>query len=695
MAQKGIKKGLSKSSPDSAAEKIKFADYNYLIFIALYLFIDIVPREIIIDTSLQQRLYIDIVNLAATFYIFKNFAKYRSHAQRFFTNTIPILYAGFIFFAVLSMFGSYSPLEGLVDLANYVSNFWILANLFMLLYAARHNMKAVAMLVTITLFYQVSSELFRFYQELGKGPLNELIFSLKWNTGNKNIFAATVVIKLAFAIYSSLRARGFFKVFAYLTVFISILMLFFLSARAAYISMTGIVLLIAFGNSWLYWKEQAQRKRALLESAALILLFALGFALSNITLTKYQLLENQGELANNSFLENRLASITDESNTSNSIRVAMWKEALKAWTKKPLLGYGVGNYRIYSEGITKQHYRNNVYFRYPHNDFVQVLFESGLFALLTYLGLFIAALYFSLLTLFKKEYPIERKFVSLILLAAGFGFFIDSFFNFPLPRANMNILFTLILALVILNYLGGRKSLGKEVEASGPQKQVSGYIYAAIGLVGLFAMYISYLSYSSGKAQILIDADMQKQNYVKPNPKYSYAQVDAMLNQPLPLVGARGGEPISIKKAKYLYYENRDAEALNLIEQAAKEMPYSVHDERLKTLIYIRKNQLDSAYKYSKIAHKHMPYSILDYKFRAQLAGSFGQIEDLKEAFTSYDSYDQSQEAYELYIKQLAANKYDFNQDSLPLKEGLKRYPDSKLMGIVKKYYDHLALKKD
>ncbi|QBQ42357.1 O-antigen ligase family protein [Sphingobacterium psychroaquaticum] len=675
-------------------EKTDYSNYLYLIFIAFYLLVDILPREQIIDTSYQHRFYLDIINVLASIFIFRNFAKYRSNSERFFTNIIPILYAGFICFAMLSLFAAYSPLEGLVTLAGYVSNFWIFANLFMLLYAARNNIKAVALVITFTLFYQVSMELYRFVQELGTTSLDSLIGSLKWNTGNKNIFAATIVIKLSFAIYSSFRTRGFLRIFSYLTVFLTIVMLFFVSARAAYISLGTLILLIVIGNIWIYWKDIEKRKSAIVESSSLLVLFIVGLLLANNTLTKYQTLQAaktpgiETEAAD-SFVTGRIASIADDDNASNSIRVAMWKEALHAYSQKPFLGYGVGNYRIYSEGITKKHYTTNVYFRHAHNDFVEVLFESGPIAFLSYVGLFLLGLFFSIRILFRSEYSRERKFVAIILLGAGIGFLVDSFFNFPLPRTYMNVLFVLILSLIVINYLGGRKVEPLENEHKTKQNLTS-YAYITIFALGLVASYINYQSYISGKNQYLVDSDVIKQKLSDPHPRFTYAQVDKMFASKIPLIGAQGGEPISVKKAKYLFFENRDAEALKLADVASKEMPYSIHGERVKLLIYSRKGDMDSTYKYSKIIHEHRPFSQSDFKMRIQLAGKFGQVDDVKKAFNQFNSYGSNQEAYELCVKQLAANKYDFNKDATILSEGLKEYPKSKLLVGIKKYYDYL-----
>lgn len=63
---------------------------------------------------------------------------------------------------------------------------------------------------------------------------------------------------------------------------------------------------------------------------------------------------------------------------SSKIRTAMIDDGLNLWKEKPLLGYGVNQYRFES-----------VYDTYSHNNYVELLASGGLLALISYYGLFV------------------------------------------------------------------------------------------------------------------------------------------------------------------------------------------------------------------------------------------------------------------------------------------------------------------
>lgn len=88
-------------------------------------------------------------------------------------------------------------------------------------------------------------------------------------------------------LYACFRTHGFLRIFAYITLFISIIAIFFLGARASYLSLIAIVSLIGVGQLVLYRKELSADKRPLYQSLTLFGVFVAGFLISNIILTKY------------------------------------------------------------------------------------------------------------------------------------------------------------------------------------------------------------------------------------------------------------------------------------------------------------------------------------------------------------------------------------------------------------------------
>jgi len=60
-------------------------------------------------------------------------------------------------------------------------------------------------------------------------------------------------------------------------------------------------------------------------------------------------------------------------------RTQIWQEGWKSYTKKPIFGYGIGNF---SEKIGNA----------PHNDFLRVLFETGIVGICIFINIYFATL---------------------------------------------------------------------------------------------------------------------------------------------------------------------------------------------------------------------------------------------------------------------------------------------------------------
>ncbi|SUI97823.1 Lipid A core - O-antigen ligase and related enzymes [Sphingobacterium spiritivorum] len=696
-SKKTYKKSVLKNDDTKAADvtaslprrDFDASAYIYLIFIALYLIVDIIPRGDIIDTAGQQRIQLDIINISAIIYILRKFSQgYGFKVSLFFKQIIPILFISFFVLSGISIFAGLNKVEGLLEYAAYTTTLISFLNIFTLIFLAKDNIKAISIIVTCIVLYQSGAELYKFLREVKTLPLWEAILNIKWTTGNKNIFGATLIVKLCFVVYTFLRSKGIFRYVALLTYFIALLTLFFISARAIYISSTLIILFIALGTTILYWKSE-KRNSTLLHNAVLISLFVISFLIVDKTLTKYSKVGSDKQInteqsQSSSFIEERAQTITDFDNSGTNIRLFMWKASLEGIKERPLLGYGLGNYKIESPRITGKYYTSNVFNRYNHNDFLQVAFESGIITGLLYFGLFVFAFIYTLKILFKKEYNQERKFAAILIFSGIIGYFIDSVFNFPLARPNMNIMFVLLLAMTIANYVSVK--VKADTTSYNP---VYKYIYYFILILGTGTFFINYINYKSYKAQYLIDTDSDKVDYSNPHPKYTYQQVEQMLSGSVPNLGV-DSEPLLLKKAKYLYFEKRYQEMLDILKDYDKVSPYTVYDDNMKMLMYANLGKVDSAYKYSQVMFNERPYSYSDYKMNIELAGSNKDVNGVKKSFHDFNKYTQSQEAYEYYLKNLLKSEYDFKSDTTILAEGMRLYPESETVKSLKKYVDFL-----
>lgn len=108
-------------------------------------------------------------------------------------------------------------------------------------------------------------------------------------------------------------------------------------------------------------------------------------------------------------------------------RIEFWKAGLRAFTERPILGFGLGTFfSAYYVG-----YGNNQWYsRFAHNHYIQTLTELGIVGLILF-SLFIISVFYSLYVIYKREH--EPFFIgSAAAIVAFFShIFIEFSWNFP------------------------------------------------------------------------------------------------------------------------------------------------------------------------------------------------------------------------------------------------------------------------
>ena len=120
----------------------------------------------------------------------------------------------------------------------------------------------------------------------------------------------------------------------------------------------------------------------------------------------------------------------------------------------PVTGVGPGNWRIVFPAYGLENLRSEtgeIFFQRPHNDFLWVLSENGVFGIIFYLLLFCFAYYY-LFQIIKKSPSTEKKYLALAMIFGLTGYLTISFFSFPKERIEHQICLSIILALSITEY---------------------------------------------------------------------------------------------------------------------------------------------------------------------------------------------------------------------------------------------------
>ncbi|MFZ4589612.1 MAG: O-antigen ligase family protein, partial [Ignavibacteria bacterium] len=150
-------------------------------------------------------------------------------------------------------------------------------------------------------------------------------------------------------------------------------------------------------------------------------------------------------------------SIFDENYYSNQARLSFWSASLKMFKENPVKGIGAGKwpglYPMYNgEFYNDENVDMNSAIN-PHNDYLEILTEYGIFGFIVFAGLIFIGIYF----LFKK---VRTRIIYLPFLLSSIGLCITMFFSFTKDNfwamlvlsACMGVGYSFDYKLSIINY---------------------------------------------------------------------------------------------------------------------------------------------------------------------------------------------------------------------------------------------------
>jgi len=140
-------------------------------------------------------------------------------------------------------------------------------------------------------------------------------------------------------------------------------------------------------------------------------------------------------------------------------RLLVWNNSLQMAKENFMLGVGAGNWQFQFPKYGLEKFNDvlmdnaSLTYQRPHNDFLWVLCETGIFGLITYIGVFIVALFYILKLLkYKTESNTNDKVLFYGFFSTIIGYAFISFFDFPLERIEHQAVFYLMLSIVVAKY---------------------------------------------------------------------------------------------------------------------------------------------------------------------------------------------------------------------------------------------------
>lgn len=656
MSAKTVVKNNINSVKPPANERIINYDFVILFYIAALLIIDFLPYFSAMEIIHPQFLYLSLLNLIVGIVLYFNgsFNSYNS-IPILKKSYVPIAYLGFLLLCSVSIFFAKNKGVGIVDLTQLVVVFCLFINLTVLLQNRLHLFYKIIFFVGISAFLQSTQELYNLIKTSNLISVVNALNNLKGNTGNINILAASLTIKIPFLLIGINYFKNKKKWFLYATLFLALTTIFLTAARTPLISLSLIFCLYIFYSL----KINSFKKSSLLSNGALLLVVILSTVITNLIFEKTK---DNGRFNS---VEDRFKQISTSEGSAEA-RLTYWNNSVKLAKTSPLIGIGLGNYTIESIPYEKEFSNDNIVSLKSHNDFLEILAETGVFNFLIYLSIFVYVFFINLKRTIKYKDDTQRTIaVGSLMLIIVYG--IDTLFNFPMYRPTMQIFFGLCLALTVIN---GSFRDGVLTKVNAGKK--TALILIVIALV---TTYFTFVNYKASTLEYLIKTDNIDANskgvltgdeVIKRMPKYKNIF----------------GTSESFYEYAAIYYlrENNYEKAMKYFSEASKINPYSGRINFYMHIISKNKGDIDSSYAYSKESFYLRPRNYFFYQNLINIAANKLDTLEIIKAHNLYSKYIKKPNEWQATALELQRAGYPLPKLLEFMDEGLKVMPNDSVL---------------
>jgi len=412
--------------------------YIPFVFLALYFFTYTIGQFMgAWDRLAPQFVFLSILNIICLFYFIWN-RKFDHIIQSIKLNNYLLSYLGFISICGFSIIIANNKIEAIIIFAEMLTFMFVFINIYLIAISQKKLfIDFLIVIIIVSLLVEIYPSISLFYEN---STLDSNSFKrsndYRGLSGNINISAFSILYKIPILFYLILRKNNFYIILVSLILtFISTSVLVILLSRGAIIALflTFIILFI----STLYVKKKIYIIKSLFIAAAIVSSF---FLTSNYI----------SSISDTNVVAERIERLGDGiEDESFAQRSRYFSHAIQSIIKYPLLGVGIGNWKV--ESIKYDAYTMSEYFVpfYAHNDFLQLGAEIGLVGLVFFLYFLLGTLW----EVFKKIKKKENFPFMIFLFLSLISFIIDATINFPTfrPISHVFLLFLVNMCYVIIN----------------------------------------------------------------------------------------------------------------------------------------------------------------------------------------------------------------------------------------------------
>ncbi|MDB4067491.1 O-antigen ligase family protein [Flavobacteriaceae bacterium] len=569
--------------------------YNHLpnyILLVLYIITGSLSNFKAIDILAPQWIFLGAVNiLACLYFLFFNNSSAQVGLSKLFKSIFIYIYLFYFLWSGLSYFYAINPTETLLNLPRLGNTFFAVFFCFFLLNNLENKVVLISRIFIGFLCFELLSFYSDFFTQLETKDFN--VMNLKGVAGNKNITAASIAFKVPFVLYSIVTVRkGLLKLILSLILFAALFSISVLYARAAILS--SFIVFIIFLSYSLY--NLVINRSNLVKGLPNFLFTIMPYVAAILLNLAFTSSQNKGDITS------QLGAIEFTEQSSNG-RFQYWSDAYEQVSDHPILGAGLGNWKIASISYGKYHIKGYTVPYHAHNDFIHIFTEVGILGGIAYLSLFIILTFFLFRLLYVQRKEDGNTDFSLFLLVLPFIIYgIDAGLNFPIARPLMQSSLALYMGLLLSIYLNRFSS--RDIS---PVKPIYSRVILGLSLCLLIpGIIIHILSYQSLTQQGRLLYEFNNATY-----NLTLTELDE-IEDDFPNL-TETAMPIKAMKARYFYLNNQKEKAHQYALLGAKDNPQIYFGESLKAQFYLQEQKQDSAYYYSKLAFDNLPNNMPHY----------------------------------------------------------------------------------
>ena len=377
-----------------------------------------------------------------------------------------LLFLGLLICSICSIFNAVDFGNSIYFSTKITTFFLFFFNLYLLL---RNGLLETKQLIKSLIFFGIVCVIITIFAFINKSINGQNLFRqvdlISGTFGNKNLLSSILYCSLPFY-FIGLKYSKNYKILCVSGILLTLFFLVTLRSRSVLIA-----LILFLSLNFIRYIHKVFFKKKFLVS--ILVLFLLG---SSIYFSSC--LGNKN-ISSTLFSNQYFNRISD--NKTFDARVLFWNNSLKMIEDNFIFGVGGGNWGIHFPKYGLSNFSNHeiingkVIVDNPHNDFLKIFCEIGIFGFLLFAAIFIINLYYSF-TLYKKTNSSVEKNKYFIIFSFIIGYLFICFFDFPSNRIEHQLLLISIFSILSYDYT---------VKSNRNSKKVSKCLILIVSIIAL------------------------------------------------------------------------------------------------------------------------------------------------------------------------------------------------------------------